>query len=84
MVDSVAALTFAAELDADAGDQFIGVQARMMSQNLQAGGYFRYNDAMIEHGRENAKQFLAQHPELFAELRAQVLGQQPEEQEGEA
>jgi recombination protein RecA len=186
VVDSVAALTSAAELDADAGDHFMGVQARMMSQNLktiipslglsktalvfinqtrmkigvmygnpettpggvalkfyssvrmriakkgmlgskgkehgirsrvqvkknkvappwqeaefdiewgkgisqegdildaiveagivsQAGGYFRYGEEMIGHGRENAKAFLAQHPELFAELRAQVLGEQ--------
>ena len=50
----------------------------------QSGGYFRYNEELIGHGRENAKAFLGQHPELFAELRAQVLGQQPEEQEGEA
>ncbi|HUT16335.1 MAG TPA: hypothetical protein VMY98_08840 [Anaerolineae bacterium] len=35
VVDSVAALTSVAELDADAGDQFMGVQARMMSQNLR-------------------------------------------------
>jgi len=35
VVDSVAALTSVAELDADAGDQFMGVQARMMSQNLK-------------------------------------------------
>jgi hypothetical protein len=70
VVDSVAALTSAAELDADAGDQFIGVQARMMSQNLQAGGYFRYDDEMIGHGRENAKAFLSEHPKLFSELRS--------------
>ena len=50
----------------------------------QSGGYFRYGEELIGHGRENAKAFLAQHPELFAALRAQVLGQQPEEQEGEA
>jgi len=35
IVDSVAALSASAELDADAGDQFMGVQARMMSQNLK-------------------------------------------------
>jgi recombination protein RecA len=35
VVDSVAALTSAAELDADAADQFVGVQARMLSQNLK-------------------------------------------------
>jgi hypothetical protein len=50
----------------------------------QSGGYFWYNDEMIGHGRESATQFLSEHPELFAELRAQVLGAQPEEQEGEA
>ena len=50
----------------------------------QSGGYFRYNDEMIGHGRENAKQFLAGHPELFSELRSLVLGQEPEEQESEA
>jgi recombination protein RecA len=36
VVDSVAALSAPTELDADAGDQFMGVQARMMSQNLKA------------------------------------------------
>ena len=50
----------------------------------QSGGYFRYNDDMIGHGRENATQFLAEHPELFSELRSLVLGQEPEVQEGEA
>jgi recombination protein RecA len=35
VVDSVAALTSAAELDADAADQFVGIQARMLSQNLK-------------------------------------------------
>jgi len=35
VVDSVAALSAPMELDADAGDQFMGVQARMMSQNLK-------------------------------------------------
>jgi recombination protein RecA len=36
VVDSVAALSAPIELDADAGDQFMGVQARMLSQNLKA------------------------------------------------
>jgi len=36
VVDSVAALVSDAELDAGAGDQFVGIQARMMSQNLKA------------------------------------------------
>lgn len=36
IVDSVSALVTAAELDASAGDHFVGIQARMMSQNLKA------------------------------------------------
>ena len=35
IVDSVHALSTGAEMDADAGDQFVGVQARLMSQNLK-------------------------------------------------
>jgi recombination protein RecA len=65
-----------------AGDALdAAIEAGVVSQS---GGYFWYNDDMIGHGRENAKQFLTEHPELFAELRAQVLGAQPEQQEGEA
>ena len=36
VVDSMAALVSSAELDAAAGDQFVGIQARMMSQNLKS------------------------------------------------
>jgi len=36
VVDSVAALSTSAELDAAAGDHFIGIQARLMSQNLKS------------------------------------------------
>jgi len=36
IVDSVSALVSSVELDASAGDHFVGVQARMMSQNLKA------------------------------------------------
>lgn len=35
VVDSVAALQTSAEMDAEAGDHHVGVQARMMSQNLK-------------------------------------------------
>lgn len=35
IVDSVHALSTGAEMDADAGDQFVGIQARLMSQNLK-------------------------------------------------
>ena len=40
-----------------------------------AGGYFCYDDEMIGHGREATKAYLAEHPELMAEIRATVLGE---------
>ena len=40
-----------------------------------AGGYFRYDDEMIGHGREATKAYLAEHPELMAEIRATILGE---------
>jgi recombination protein RecA len=50
----------------------------------QSGGYFRYDEEMIGHGRENAKSFLAEHPDLMQELSALVLNPVSEEQESEA
>ena len=38
VVDSVAALTPQAEIDGEMGDSHIGLQARLMSQALQAYG----------------------------------------------
>ena len=48
-VDSVAALTPKAEIEGEMGDQFVGLQARMMSQALRklAGNLSRSNTAMV-------------------------------------
>jgi len=49
VVDSVAALTPKAEIEGEMGDQFVGLQARMMSQALRklAGNLNRSNTAMV-------------------------------------
>ncbi len=38
----------------------------------KSGAWYAYNDAKIGQGRENAKQFLMDNPELFAEIEAKV------------
>jgi recombination protein RecA len=49
VIDSVAALTPKAEIEGEMGDQFVGLQARMMSQALRklAGNLNRSNTAMV-------------------------------------
>lgn len=49
VIDSVAALTPRAEIEGEMGDQFVGLQARMMSQALRklAGNLNRSNTAMV-------------------------------------
>ena len=49
VVDSVAALTPKAEIEGEMGDQFVGLQARLMSQALRklAGNLNRSNTAMV-------------------------------------
>ena len=46
-----------------------------MEQKLivRTGAWFRYGDLQIGQGRENAREFLKEHPELVAELREKVL-----------
>ena len=39
----------------------------------KAGSWFSYKGTRVGQGRENAKQFLRDHPELFAEIRQRVL-----------
>ena len=34
---------------------------------VKAGAWFSYNDAKIGQGRENAKIYLSQHPDIMAE-----------------
>ena len=32
------------------------------------GAFFRYGETLLGQGRENSKQFLHEHPEVYAEL----------------
>ena len=36
------------------------------------GAYFRYNDALLGQGRENAKVYLAENPAVLAELESRI------------
>lgn len=38
----------------------------------KSGAWYAYNDSKIGQGRENAKQFLAENPELLAEIESKV------------
>ena len=39
---------------------------------VKAGAWFSYNDAKIDQGRENAKIYLSQHPDIMAEVENKV------------
>jgi recombination protein RecA len=39
----------------------------------KSGSWFAYKDERIGQGRENAKRFVEEHPDIAAELRAQIL-----------
>ncbi len=39
----------------------------------KAGAWISYNDERIAQGRENAKQYLMEHPEVFSEVKEKVL-----------
>ena len=39
----------------------------------KAGAWFSYGDVRLGQGRENAKQFLREHQDLFAEIRGKVV-----------
>ncbi len=64
-----------------------------VKQNIiqKSGAWFAYNDSKIGQGRENAKLFLAEHPDLMDEVEAKVRASlnigngdgEPEEQETE-
>ena len=46
-----------------------------MEQKLivRTGAWFRYGDVQIGQGRENAREYLREHPELTAEFREQIM-----------
>ena len=39
---------------------------------IKSGAWYAYNEAKIGQGRENAKQYLKEHPEIFAEVEKKV------------
>ncbi len=39
---------------------------------IKSGAWYAYNDAKIGQGRENAKQYLIENPEIFSEIEAKV------------
>lgn len=45
-----------------------------VKQNIiqKSGAWFAYNDSKIGQGRENAKLFLAEHPDMMDEVEAKV------------
>ncbi len=54
----------------------------------KSGAFFSYNDLRLAQGRDNARQYLKEHPELTAEIDAKVreiifsqkdAGEQPKE-----
>lgn len=50
----------------------------------KSGAWFAYNESKIGQGRENAKQFLTEHPDMLAEIDAKVrahygIGEESEE-----
>ena len=48
----------------------LGVECNVVEKS---GSWFSYGDERIGQGRENAKQFLAEHPETAAEIETKVL-----------
>jgi recombination protein RecA len=50
----------------------LGVEAKIIDKS---GSWFTYGDAKIGQGRENAKQFLRDNPEIMANIREQIIAQ---------
>ena len=50
----------------------LGVKAGLVEKS---GSWFSYDSVRIGQGRENAKQFLREHPEMAAKLEAAIRGQ---------
>jgi len=47
----------------------LGVAAGIVKK---AGSFFTYNEAKLGQGRENAKDYLRQHPELVSQLEREI------------
>jgi recombination protein RecA len=48
----------------------LGVECNLVEKS---GSWFSYGEERIGQGRENAKQYLTEHPETATELEAKVL-----------
>ena len=49
----------------------IGVEMELISKR---GAFFAYGETRIGQGRENAKQYLEEHPELMDEIEQTIRG----------
>ena len=43
----------------------------------KSGAFYSYGDTRLGQGRENAKDFLSQHPEIADSIESRVRGQSP-------
>jgi recombination protein RecA len=43
----------------------------------KSGSFYSYGETRLGQGRENSKEFLAQHPEIAASVEARIRGQEP-------
>ena len=50
------------------------IRDRATTYNIvdKRGAYFRYNDALLGQGRENAKVYLAENPAILADLERRI------------
>jgi recombination protein RecA len=68
----------AAEFDmmADSGISYEGDVLDLAMEDklvVRSGAWFRYGDLQLAQGREKAREYLKEHPELVAELREKVM-----------
>jgi recombination protein RecA len=52
----------------------LGVAAGIVKKS---GAFYSYGETRLGQGRENAKEFLAQHPEIAQSIEARVRGESP-------
>ena len=52
----------------------LGVAAGIVKK---AGAFYSYGETKLGQGRENAKEFLTQHPEIAQSIEARVRGETP-------
>ena len=50
----------------------------------KSGSFYSYGETRLGQGRENSKEFLAQHPEIAASVEARIRGQEPSQEPTQA